>query len=118
MTGDMMKSDKKRANPARSWLGGTFWRPRAWRVRESTMIMRVKLVRMINSEGATARSVRPMMMTRLVLGLPAPPPRLIDIVPPELVPVPEVGCAGVAGVAGVEGATAVTWVWVGPLPVV
>jgi hypothetical protein len=114
----MMKSDKKRANPARSWLGGTFWRPRAWRVRESTMIIRVKLVSMMSSAGATARRVRPMMMTRLVLGLPAPPPRLIDIVPPELVAVPEVGCVGVAGAAGVEGGSAVTWVWVGPPPVV
>ena len=45
--------------------------------------MRVKLVSSISSEGATASSVRAMIMVMLSLGLLTVPPRFTEIVPPE-----------------------------------
>ena len=65
------------------------------------MIIRVKLVSNMSSDGATASSVRPMIMVMLSLGLPRLPPRFTDTVPPEEVPL--LVLAGEAGVCGLCG---------------
>jgi hypothetical protein len=105
MTGDMMKSVSTSASPARSWFGGTFVRPSAWRVRDKTMIMRVKLVSSISNEGATASSVKAMIIVMLSLGWLTVPPRFTEIVPPE----PELDVPlGVTGDCGASGEVAVT----------
>src|SRR4051812_28139164 len=84
------------AKPTTTWLGGMACSPRAFLVSESTMTMRVKLVIIMSSAGATVSSVSATMIVMLWLGLLIVSPRLRLT---EAVPAP--GAAGVAGVAGV-----------------
>jgi hypothetical protein len=66
------------------------------------MIMRVKLVSRMSSEGATASSVRAMIIVMLELGLARFPPRLTETEPPELdVLAGDWGLAGACAVTGV-----------------
>src|SRR5687767_13045609 len=73
--GDITKKLRNMASPTITWLGGIVWSPRALRVSDSTITMRVKLVSMISSAGATASSVMSTMISRLWLGFPPMPPR-------------------------------------------
>src|ERR1700722_10755882 len=57
MTGPMMNRERMRANPASTWLGGTVCVPRALRVNESTMKMRVNPVVSTRMAGAMASTV-------------------------------------------------------------
>jgi hypothetical protein len=69
------------------------------------MIMRVKLVSSISNEGATASSVKAMIIVMLSLGWLTVPPRFTEIVPPE----PELDVPlGVTGDCGASGEVAVT----------
>src|SRR4051794_33783458 len=80
---------RKRARPTTTWLGGIDCKPSALRVSESTMTMRVKLVIIMRSAGATVSSVSATMMVMLWLGLLSVSPRLrlTEAVPaPALVP--------------------------------
>src|SRR5665647_2436860 len=77
------------ASPAMTWFGGMPWSPSAFRVRESTTKIFVKLVIMSRSDGATESSVIPSSTTIELLGVPSTP--LIDT---------ETELPGVAGAAG------------------
>src|SRR4051794_20354360 len=138
---------RNRARPAMTWFGGTAWRPMAWRVSDSTITMRVKLVIMISSDGATASSVRTRMTTMLWLGPlvpgsctlmstlpdpaeePAPAPAVAPAlapadapapVPTPLVPVPTEGASAPVAAAGIDGAvtTGAVWALAGWVPAV
>src|SRR5277367_2360588 len=63
MTGPMMNRDRMSANPAMTWLGGTVCVPRALRVSESTMKIRVNPVVRTRTAGAIASTVITMMMS-------------------------------------------------------
>src|SRR5437764_3175421 len=67
--GDITKKLRNMARPTMTWLGGMVCSPRALRVSDSTMTMRVKPVSMISSAGATDSSVISTMISRLWLGL-------------------------------------------------
>src|SRR4051794_2617365 len=54
----MIRKVMKRDRPMRTWLGGNCCVPRAWRRRERTMMMRVKLVIISRTAGARERTVR------------------------------------------------------------
>src|SRR5438105_4489712 len=73
--GAITKKLRNMASPTITWLGGIVWSPRALRVSDSTITMRVKLVSMMSSAGATDSSVMSTMIIRLWLGLPPTPPR-------------------------------------------
>src|SRR4051812_10400365 len=66
---------RNRARPTTTWLGGIDCNPRALRVSESTMTMRVKLVIIMRSAGATVSSVSATMIVMLWLGLLMVSPR-------------------------------------------
>ena len=53
----MMKKVRISAMPIRSWLDGALGTPRAVRMKERTITMRVKLVVSMTREGASVRSV-------------------------------------------------------------
>src|SRR3954447_713067 len=74
--GLMMNRLRNRASPTTTWLGGIDCSPRALRVSESTMTMRVKLVIIINRAGAIDSSVSATMIVMLSLGLLSEFPRL------------------------------------------
>src|SRR4051794_27619804 len=93
----------KSARPTSTWLGGTVGTPSALRASVSTMMMRVKLVSMISSAGATERSVIRMMMRMLWLGLLRASPRLRFT---EALPALAAPLAGPDGPAGPVGAVA------------
>src|SRR3954465_14054742 len=67
--------------PTTTWLGGIDCSPKALRVSDSTMTMRVKLVIIISRAGATDNRVRATMMVMLSLGFDSEFPRLIDTCP-------------------------------------
>src|SRR5580700_5192663 len=69
MTGPMMNRERMSANPAMTWLGGTVWVPRALRVNESTMKIRVNPVVNTRIAGAMASTVITMMMSTADDGL-------------------------------------------------
>src|SRR5947209_2538646 len=74
--GLITKRLRNRARPTTTWLGGMACRPKALRVSDSTMTMRVKLVIIIKMAGATVRSVSATMIVMLWLGLLMVSPRL------------------------------------------
>ena len=65
---------RKSASPITTWFGGIAGKPSALRVSESTITMRVKLVNMTSSAGATASTVSNRMITMLCDGLFLPVP--------------------------------------------
>src|SRR6185312_12217753 len=71
-TGAMMNSERISDSPASTWFGGTVWVPRALRVSESTMNTRGNPVIRISTEGATASTVRTIMMRTDVEGFFSP----------------------------------------------
>jgi hypothetical protein len=73
--GAMTNRLRNRARPTSTWFGGMPWRPRAFRVSDSTMMMRVKLVVMTISAGATESSVSRMMTRTPCEGFSLVPPR-------------------------------------------
>ena len=62
-----------------TWFGGTPCRPRAFLVRDSTMMMRVKLVVITMSAGATDSSVSRMMTRIPWAGFSCVPPRSMSM---------------------------------------
>src|SRR4051812_6084202 len=82
-------------------------RPRALRVSDSTMTMRVKLVIIMSSAGAIDRSVRATMIVTLSDGLFSVLPRLIDTLPGWAAPTAP-GAVGAVGAVGGVGAVGVT----------
>ena len=82
--GAMTNRLRNNASPITTWFGGIDGRPSALRVSDSTMTMRVKLVSMTRSAGATASTVSRRMMMMLwpgfLLPLPSREPKstLID----------------------------------------
>src|SRR3954447_24277994 len=98
--GLMMNRLRNRASPTTTWLGGIDCRPRALRVSESTMTMRVKLVIIMSSAGAIDISVSATMIVRLSLGLLNELPRLTltEAFPPAVgVEMSADGCVGCEG---------------------
>src|SRR5581483_11030324 len=71
--GDITKKLRNIASPTITWFGGIDCSPRALRVSDSTITMRVKLVSMMSSAGATDSSVMSTMIIRLWLGAPLVP---------------------------------------------
>src|ERR1700683_747447 len=69
MTGPMMNRERMSANPAMTWLGGTVCVPRALRVNERTMKIRVNPVVNTRIAGAMASTVITMMMSTADDGL-------------------------------------------------
>ena len=69
----MTNSERNSASPVITWLGGIDCRPTALRAMVSTTTIRVKLVRMITSDGATDSSVNSNRMTMALLGLRSSP---------------------------------------------
>ncbi len=61
----MTKRLRNNERPITTWLGGIDGSPSALRVSESTITMRVKLVSMTSSAGATASTVSNRMMMML-----------------------------------------------------
>jgi hypothetical protein len=57
MTGVITKNVRNSARPISTWLGGMFCMPIALRMNDSTMMMRVKPVSMMSSEGASDSTV-------------------------------------------------------------
>ena len=86
-----------------TWFGGIDGSPSALRVSDSTITMRVKLVSMTRSAGATARTVSSKMMTMLCAGFlfpllsVAPKSMLTDASLPAVVGVLTLGTVGVDG---------------------
>ena len=68
----MMNRLRNNESPITTWFGGMLWTPSALRTSENTMTMRVKLVNMMTSDGATDSSVKPMMRMIDSLGGPSP----------------------------------------------
>ena len=63
-----MNSERISDSPARTWFGGTVWVPSALRVSDSTMKIRGNPVMSTSTDGATANTVRTMMMRTEVDG--------------------------------------------------
>src|SRR5947209_9180745 len=91
---------RNRASPTTTWLGGIDCSPRALRVSESTMTMRVKLVIIINRAGAIDSSVSATMIVMLSLGLLSEFPRLTLT---EAFPAAEAGVVATLGNDGCDG---------------
>src|SRR3954453_9523501 len=103
MTNRLRKSER----PTTTWLGGMLCRPRAFRVNDSTMTMRVKLVIIMSRAGAIEIRVRAMMIVTLSDGLSSVLPRLMDTEPGAAGAGGAEGAAGGAGRAGVAGVAGV-----------
>src|SRR5437868_5541556 len=98
-TGLMTNRLMNRDSPTTTWLGGIDCRPRAFRVSDSTMTMRVKLVIIMSSAGATDSSVKATMIVMLSLGFDSEFPRLMDTCPGAAAGA-AVGAVGTAGAVG------------------
>src|SRR5437763_5607926 len=105
-TGLITNRLRKSERPTTTWLGGIDCSPRALRVSDRTMTMRVKLVIIISRAGATDSSVSAMMMVTLSVGFDSELPRLMGTWPGAAagVAVGTVGTAGTTGAVGTAGA--------------
>src|SRR3954453_22019015 len=99
-TGAMTNSERNSDSPTITWLGGMALTPRAFRVSDSTMTMRVKLVIIISSAGATESSVSTMMITTDWLGFSTVSPGSMLIDRPLVSAVGEAGTAGAGAWVG------------------
>ncbi len=94
----MMNRLRNSDRPTITWFGGIACTPRALRVSESTMTMRVKLVHRMSSAGAIDMTVSSSTTTTARLGASLPPSRSTVSEP--------VSTPGTAGAAGAGAATA------------